>query len=233
MTDPLPAFAEPSPVLSVSASVPLDPGRDEGREMLERELADQQYQREFSGPLRQALNDLLTWLDDRVGTIGGVEIPDGPLIILALLTIVVVLTIVLVRPRLQRARDAGDPLEVESGLSAADLRNRALAHRREERIDDACRDLFRAVVRAAEEREVLGEMLGRTATEAGRELSRAYPSEARRISISADLFNLSRYGGRSSTEQDFTSLQELDAALDAAAPALGGAAGAAPMVAPR
>lgn len=202
----------------IVASVPLTPQRDEARDLLERELADSQYQRPFSGPIRQALDAVLSWLDDRLGTIGLVHIPWGPLIILALVIAAIVLTIVLVRPRLQRGAEADALLDTEYAISAAELRSRADEHRRAGRIDEACRDLFRATVRSAEERDILSETAGMTATEAASALSHRFPGNADRIRVSAELFNLSRYGGRSSTDKDVEDLAALDAALGTAQP---------------
>ncbi|MDZ5076258.1 DUF4129 domain-containing protein [Nesterenkonia sp. HG001] len=215
------------------ASTPLSPSRDEAQDLLERELADPAYQRELTGPIRQAIEDVLRWLDERLGTIGGIDIPYGPLIILVLLTAAIVLAIVLVRPRLQRAAGADDPLDTEVGISSEELRTRAEAHRRAGRVDESYRDVFRAVVRAAEERDILTEMTGRTASEAAMELGRSFPVHARRIGMAADLFNLSRYGGRSLTLQDCDDIAELDALLTAAQPQDDAAAALPQVVAPR
>lgn len=224
--------AWPSAVPS-SASTPLMPSQDEAQELLERELADPRYQGELSGPLRQAIDDLLRWLDERLGSIGGVDVPYGPVIILVLLVAAIVLAIVLIRPRLQHVAGADGPIEAESGMSSAELRTRAQAHRRAGRVDEAYRDLFRAVVRAAEERDLLTEMTGRTATEAAAELTRCFPAHSRRLGMAADLFNLSRYGGRSLTARDCEELTELDAVLTATRPHDDAAAPGPQMVVPR
>lgn len=222
-----------APLPAAAAGPPLTPGPDDARELLERELADPRYQREFTGPVRQAIDDFLAWLDERMGTVGGIDIPYGPLIILVLLTAAIVLTVLLVRPRLQPAGSSDDPLTTEAGISSEELRARADEHRRAGRADECFRDLFRAVVRAAEEREILSELMGRTATEAAGELSGAFPAHGRRIGIAAELFNLSRYGGRSLTLRDCEDLSELDTVLTAAEPQTSGDLGAPQVVAPR
>ncbi|GAB3187670.1 DUF4129 domain-containing protein [Nesterenkonia suensis] len=214
-------------------TTPLSPSRDDARELLERELADPRYQREFTGPVRETIDDVLRWLDDRIGSIGGIDIPYGPLIILVLILAAIVLAVVLVRPRLQRTASADAPLATDAGLSSEELRSRAQGHRRAGRVDEAYRDLFRAVVRAAEERDILTEMTGRTATEAAAELTRVFPAHGRRIGVAADLFNLSRYGGRSMTAQDCDDLAELDSVLTAAEPQGGETALSPQVVAPR
>lgn len=224
----------PGPVPSpLSASTPLAPSPDEGRELLERELADPTYQREFTGPVRQAIEDFLAWLSDRMGSIGGVDIPYGPLIIMVLLIAAIVLIILLVRPRLQRTGGADEALTIEPGISSDELRARAEEHRRAGRADECFRDLYRAVVRAAEEREILTELMGRTATEAARELTAVFPSHGPRIGTAAELFNLSRYGGRSLTAQDCEDLSGLDATLAAAEPQTSQSPAAPQVVAPR
>ncbi|GAA1136744.1 DUF4129 domain-containing protein [Nesterenkonia lutea] len=192
----------------------MQPERDEARRLLEEELSDPRYQRDAAGPLREAADRFFAWLDQLALNIGPVNLPLGPVLLLVLLLAAVILCIVLVRPRLQRSGDPEDLLTSPSGITAAQLRDRAEAHAAAGRFDEACRELFRAVVRAAEEHRVLAEQAGRTATEAGEALARAHPGEAARAVRAAELFNYSRYGGGSMQRADYDTLLILDRHLD-------------------
>ncbi len=195
-------------------SPPLHPSRDEAQELLREELSDPEYQRAFTGPLRDAIDAVLAWLGERALSIGGVQIPYGPLVLVVLLAAAILLCILLVRPRLQRAGGVTDELlNAETGLSAEDLRSRAGAHLGAGRFDDAFRDLFRAVVRSAEERELLSEQTGRTASEAARAVGGLFPAQAEALHGCGELFNLSHYGGRPLSAQDVDQLRQLEETL--------------------
>jgi len=216
-------------------SPPLEPSRDEAQELLREELADPEYQRAFTGPLRDAIDAVLAWLGERALSIGGVEIPYGPLVLVVLLAAAILLCILLVRPRLQRAGGVADELlNAETGLSAEDLRARASAHGGAERFGDAYRPLFRAVVRSAEERGLLSEQAGRTASEAARAVGRLFPREAEALHRCGELFNLSHYGGRALSVQDVDQLRQLEETLRRAEPNVSGDAayGSARLVVP-
>lgn len=200
-------------------SAPLRPSRDEGRELLERELENPDYQREFGGPLRGMFDALVGWLEDNLGTVGGVTVPWGPVVLAGLLIAGIVVVILMVRPRLQPAAAAPEELlDADRGLSAAALRERAEDQLRAGQPDEAYRDLFRAVVRSTEERGILPEQAGRTATEAAFAVAGVFPGQATSLHQCAELFNLSRYGGGSVTEQDCRRLAELDGTLSRAEP---------------
>lgn len=212
-------------------SPPLDPDRDEARELLEEELTDDQYQRAFTGPLRDALDDLWAWLTEGALSVGGLEIPYGPMVLVVLIAVAILLCILLVRPRLQRSgRPTDELLNAETGLSADDLRARAGEHLGAERFADAFRDLFRAVVRSAEERALLAEQAGRTASEAARDVAALFPGQADQLHRCGELFNLSHYGGRPLSAQDVERLRALEETLRQTEPSPGQGA---PFGAPR
>nr|WP_255727297.1 MULTISPECIES: DUF4129 domain-containing protein [unclassified Nesterenkonia] len=93
------------------------------------------------------------------------------------------------------------------------MRRRAESHAQAGRFDEACRELFRAVIRAAEECQELTEQAGRTATEAGAALARAHPVQAQQAIHAAELFNYSRYGGGALQRTDYDSLLTLQERL--------------------
>ncbi|MFD1346984.1 DUF4129 domain-containing protein, partial [Nesterenkonia halotolerans] len=88
------------------------------------------------------------------------------------------------------------------------------AHAAVGRFDEACRERFRAIIRAAEERQDLAEQAGRTATEAGQALARVHSDEAAAAVRAAELFNYSRYGGRSLQRADYDTLLAFDQRLE-------------------
>ncbi|KUG58762.1 DUF4129 domain-containing protein [Nesterenkonia jeotgali] len=191
----------------------MQPEPDEARRLLEQELNDPRYQRDATGPLREAADRFFGWLDQLSLNLGPVNLPLGPVLLLVLLLAAVVLCIVLVRPRLQRGADSEELLATPAGVTADELRRRAEFHAQAGRFDEACRELFRSVIRAAEERQELAEQAGRTATEAGASLARAHPAQAREAMRAAELFNYSRYGGRSLQRSDYDALLDLQQRL--------------------
>ncbi|WP_261624468.1 DUF4129 domain-containing protein [Nesterenkonia marinintestina] len=226
-----PLSAAPS---TVGAAASPSPDRDEARRLLEEELEDGRYHREGIGvTIRDFVESLMDRLGDGIHSTTGIQVSWGPVVLLLLIVAAVTVTLLIVRPRLQRGR-AEAPLDAEPGISADQLRARAAAHLETGAVDEAYRDLFRALVRAAEERELLPELPGRTATEAAAELGGAFSEDQSRIRRAADLFNLSRYGGRHLRRDDVEDLRELDRALGAAEPTTGAAGWSAPqVVAPR
>ncbi|PRZ14194.1 DUF4129 domain-containing protein [Nesterenkonia sandarakina] len=196
----------------------MQPEPDEARRLLEQELSDPRYQRDATGPLREAAERFFGWLDQLSLNLGPVNLPMGPVLLLILLLAAVILCIVLVRPRLQRGTDPEDLLTSPADITADQMRQRAESHAQTGRFDEACRELFRAVIRAAEERRELAKQAGRTATEAGASLARAHPAQARAAVHAAELFNYSRYGGGSLQRADYDTLLTLDARLQSAQP---------------
>lgn len=191
----------------------MQPEPDEARRLLQEELSDPRYQRDATGPLREAADRFFGWLDQLSLNLGPMNLPLGPVLLLVLLLAAVILCIVLVRPRLQRGADSADLLTSSAGVTAGQLREHAESHAQAGRFDEACRELFRAVIRAAEERQELAEQAGRTATEAGAALARAHPRQAQQAGHAAELFNYSRYGGGALQRTDYDTLLTLDQQL--------------------
>lgn len=123
--------------------------RDEARRLLEEELSGTEYQRQFSGPVREAIDRFLQWLQEGALNLGVVDIPAGPLVVLILLAAAITVVLLVVRPRLQRSAAADRGVDIERGITAAELRARADRSAEAGNYDDAARDRFRALVRAA------------------------------------------------------------------------------------
>ncbi len=196
--------------------------RDTARRMLEEELADPAYQQQFSGPLREAIDRLLRWLQQEALSIGGLQIPAGPLIVLLGIAAAVAVAILLVRPRLQRGDPARQPMDIEEGMTSQMLRQRADQHAAAGDYDAAACDRFRALVRSGEERGVLRRTAGRTATEIAAELTGVFGAldgdGHLGLSAAAAQFNLSRYGGHRLSRQDDEQMRRLDERLQSAQP---------------
>lgn len=196
----------------------LQPDKDEASRMLQEELNDARYERESSGALRQAVERFLNWLDTQSFSIGSFEISYGPIILLLLLLAAIVLCIVLVRPRLQSPRGVDAPLETDPEVSADELRDRAAASAAAGDWGRAYRERFRALVRAAEERDILPARPGQTATEAAAEIAGTFTAEQAGLAAAAETFNSSVYGGQAPHPEVYRQLKDLDDRLSAAQP---------------
>lgn len=191
--------------------------RDEARLLLEEELADSSYQRQFTGPLREAIDSFLSWLEDRAFSIGGFDIPFGPVLVLAAVVAAITIIILVVRPRLQHGAAADDVVQIDPQVSAEQFRSRAEKAARADQFNAAAQNAFRALVRGAEERGVVAEQQGRTATEIAAGLGETYRAFAEDLRRAADLFNRSVYGTASLTFADFEFVVHVDVQLHSAA----------------
>lgn len=189
--------------------------RDDARRLLETELSDSVYQRPFAGPLRDALNDLLSWLAQLRVPVGGFEVPFGPVLVLAAVVAAVVVTVLVVRPRLQRAVRREEAVDIDPGISAQQLRIRAAEHADNGRFGPAAKDAFRAMVRDAEERGTLPVQRGRTATEIANSLALSFPEQAGMVRHSAEIFNRSAYGSAQLSEAEYQFICRLATDLQA------------------
>ncbi|WP_191089733.1 DUF4129 domain-containing protein [Nesterenkonia ebinurensis] len=207
--------------------------QDEARRLLEDELSGGDYQREFSGPLRQAVDDFLSLLSESTVSFGGFSIPYGPLLVLAVVIAAVVLIIVLVRPRLQRSGAAEDVVQIDPAVPAQEFRARAEAHARSGNYSAATQDLFRALVRAAEERGAVPEQKGVTATELTQRLAGSYATHTAGLHRAAELFNRSAYGSAQLGQQDYAFLYDLESQLQTAQPQSGAHTPESRLVVPR
>ncbi|WP_258934863.1 DUF4129 domain-containing protein [Nesterenkonia pannonica] len=167
---------------------------DEARELLRSELSEAQYQRELSGPLREAFDDFLRWLDARFADATGLDVPFGPLLLLVLAAAAVITVVLLIRPRLERAPSAEPQVDIDPTASAAQLRSRAEEHAHRGEHAEAFRDTYRAMARSAEERAIVTAQAGRTATEIARALDARFGSRAGRLQQAAEDFSRSLYG---------------------------------------
>lgn len=219
----------PGPASAVrSLDVPVDPDAEQARQWAVDELSKQPYQAAKPGLLQQIwqsivdfFNNLVSGLQNFTGADGGVI---GTILVLVFISLIAAL-IFLLRPRLlHRNKPDADVFEAEPALSAAEHRQRAAAAAAAGDYDNAVAELFRALVRAAEERVVIDPQPGRTADEVVRGLAAAFGSEAGRLRRAAALFNRVRYavhqpGTAMAGAFDYQWLQGLDESLGQLRPA--------------
>ncbi|WP_298804311.1 DUF4129 domain-containing protein [uncultured Pseudokineococcus sp.] len=201
---------------------PVDLGRDEAQDLLVRELSGSVYTEARPGLLQRAL----TWLRDRVLELLPDDLDAGPAVDALVVAALVVLVLVALRVGAQVARRRRVPepaaAEVFSGArrSAEDHRARADALAREGDWPGAVAERFRAVVRGAEERVLLDERPGRTASEAAAELGAALPPVAADLRAGARVFDDVVYGSAPGSAEDDARLRRLDDAVRASRPSV-------------
>jgi hypothetical protein len=207
-----------------STEPPVTPNREEARRWAEEELSKAQYARAQPSWLDQLWRDFLDWLSslDGDGTTPGSDIAVPLIIALAVLLIVV--AIFLVRPRLNAKQKA--PLSgiygKDSVVDAATYRKRALAAADDGDWPSAVVDQFRALVRSAEERDIIESRAGRTADEAAGHLGQAFVTAQFRLVDAARLFDGVRYGEQAATRSDYEQVRQLDTDLLALTPDFSG-----------
>lgn len=175
----------------VRLQAPLTPDTEQGRELLERELARPEYH-ELN--IVQRLLDALQDLFD-----GNLRVPDsGPLSTLAAMVVMVALLVALgllvSRFRGQARRRSSGAVLADDGVDAATLRARAEQAMSEQRYGDAVLDGYRALARRQVERGRLDDLPGTTAREVALVLGRLTPHEAAELASGADRFDAVLYG---------------------------------------
>jgi hypothetical protein len=194
---------------------PVRPDRDEARRWAEEELSKPKYPDAQPSWLEQAWQDFLDWLaslgNDSPAPGSEIAVP----IIIALAIVLIVVAIVVVRPRLnaRRKKPASDVFGSDTVADAAVYRQRAAAAADDGDWRAAVVEQFRAVVRSAEERDVIEARPGRTADEAALQLGSAFPTAKLRLTDAAGIFDAVLYGGMPSDRSAFEAVRALDSEL--------------------
>jgi Domain of unknown function (DUF4129) len=198
---------------ALAVDVPLQPGGAQGRAWARAELAGPGY--DHPSLVRRALE----WLLERIA---GLPLPSGSGTALtgAVVVLVVLGAVVWAVRRaggpLARGRRAGGGDVFTAGdLSAADHRSAADQAAAAGDLRTAVLERFRAVVRELEERAVVSEQPGRTASEAAAAAGARLPTLAADLAAAARTFDDVRYGGRNATVSMDTALRDLDTRLRA------------------
>ncbi len=193
---------------------PLSPDQPTARQWLQTEL-DQPIYQDQESLFSRFLRWITEWLDNlQVGSI-----PEwGPVILVALVLALVVGALVWAGP-LRRAR----ALKKESaqvfddvGTTAAQFRELAAARAATGDYSGAVVNLFRALVRGAEERVIISEQPGRTALEAAHALGAALPAHGPAMEAAANTFDEVSYGDHVATAANYAFFADLDAQLQRA-----------------
>lgn len=205
----------------ITASIPVDLGRDEARDLARQELSQPSYDRDTPIVTR-----VLRWLAEQVDRIldaasGTLSSQVGLAIVVALAVGFAAFVILRAGPLARRSAERAGAVLPDRPRSAAEYR--AAADDAAARGDwtTAVIERFRAVVAGLEERGVLDPRAGRTADEAAREATAVLgelPRPAGGMHAGARLFDGVRYGAAAATQDDDRLLRDLEHAVAAAKP---------------
>lgn len=197
----------------MASEPPVLPDGTEGRRWAEEELAGPGYQKPVPAWLEDAWQAFLDWLGQLDGPSGPPSSVAGPLLAIVGI-VIIVLAIVLVRPRLNARRQVRKEMYDAGTLVTADVyRGRAATAAAAGNLGAAVVDLYRALVCAAEEEEVIDTRPGRTADEAAAQLGSVYPRQSVQLAAAARTFDAVLYGHAPAGRADFHAMAELDEAL--------------------
>ncbi len=174
---------------------PLDPGADEARRQLRRELLDPAYRD------RDVVGRVLDWVGRQVDRLTGTAASAPPLVTLASMILLVGLVAgvawLVSRARWSRARE-GDRAVLAAGevVRADDLADRARRALGDGDARTALVEGFRAVAVRGVERGVLADLPGATAREVSAALAAALPERSADARAAAEAFDAALYGAR-------------------------------------
>ncbi|MGM9472087.1 DUF4129 domain-containing protein [Pseudarthrobacter sp. YS3] len=202
----------------MAAEPPVLPGRDEARRWAQEELAKPEYRDASPDWLEDAWQGFLDWLRSLDGGSAADTPVAAPWIGVAI-AVLIGTAIILARPRLNaKAKRSVDMFDADPTVTATAYRGRAAAAASAGNWNAAVVDCFRALVRTAEERNVLDPRPGRTADEVARELATPFSPEARRLGQAARMFDGIRYGNESADRSAYAAMLELDTVLGSLKP---------------
>jgi hypothetical protein len=218
-------------------AVPVVPGSDDARRLAQEELAKAAYRNARPGAAEQLWDWLSRTLRDFLAGLTGPDAGVGLALLAAGIFLVLAVTAWFVRPRLNRRRTlagSGDGIFGSSPVLADAAAHRLLAAQSATSGDfgAAVTEAFRALVRSAEERDILPAAPGRTADEAAALLRSAFPGHGAALSTAAGHFDAVRYGGDRADSASYEQMRGLEAALNQSQPALAGIQPA-PLAVPR
>jgi hypothetical protein len=197
----------------MAAEPPVAPGRDEARRWAQEELAKPEYREATPGWLADFWDGVLDWLRSLDGG-PGLDAPASAPWIGVAIAVLIGIAIILARPRLNaKAKRTGEMFDADPTVTATAYRGRAAAAAAAGNWSTAVVDSFRALVRTAEERNVLDMRAGRTADEVARELVGPFGAEAGRLLEAARTFDGIRYGKERADRDAYLTMLDLDTVL--------------------
>ncbi|MEV7604653.1 DUF4129 domain-containing protein [Paenarthrobacter sp. NPDC089322] len=194
---------------------PITPDREEARRWAEEELSKPKYPEARPSWIDQLWRDFLEWLD----SLGGDGTVDGANfavpVIIALAVVLIVVAVLVVRPRLNARRKsaAAGIYGKEPVVDASAYRKLARDAAGNGDWPAAVVEQFRALVRSAEERDIIESRAGRTADEAAVHLGQVFEAAQTRLDDAAHLFDAVRYGKQAATREDYDTVRLLDSEL--------------------
>ncbi|MDQ0735544.1 DUF4129 domain-containing protein [Arthrobacter agilis] len=193
----------------------IAPDADEARRLLQEELAKPAYVEAQPNIFERILAEFLRGIGRLLDGVEGLGAGPGTLLVAVGAALVIVVAVVLIRPRLNARGRKQDTAVFDDGArrSAEHHRRRSAELASDRDWNGAVAELLRAIIRSAEERVVVEEQVGRTATEAAGQLGGAFPALAPDIARLADLFNETHYGSGTAGADDYRRAVELDGRL--------------------
>ncbi len=201
-------------IVGAIVDAPINIGRDEARDLAERELTQPVYADAQPSWWERASTWAWEQFNELLGKASGAVSGVGWLVLLALVVAVIIIVIALRTGGIERQRKAAST-DVFSGhvMTAAEHRDLADRAASEGRWDVAVRESFRSLVRRMEERGILETRAGRTADEAAREAGRQFPALAAELRSSADSFDEVAYGNRPGTADAYRQIRSVEESL--------------------
>lgn len=201
------------------AEIPVTPGAEEARRWARDELAQKVYQDAKPGWAEQLAALISKALKELLNNVGVASGHTGLAIVAGLIIVAIIAIIVIIRPRLNRRNAAHEPVFAGVLLLTAEQHRKLAQHAAHQAdFNTAVSEQFRAIVRAAEERDVSITAPGRTAVEIMTELTLAFPQQGGLLGHSAELFNAVRYGHVPPTQDMYEELVGTDNAVARAKP---------------
>lgn len=198
----------------------LAPDAEEARRLLEEELAGRAYVEAQPGLLERILTEVLRSLGRLLDGVGGLAPGPGTLVLALGAALLIIVAVVLIRPRLNaRGRNRESAVFDDALTHSADHhRGRAAALAAGGDWNGAVTETLRAVIRSAEERLVVADQPGRTATEAAAQLGAVFPTLSLDVAWLAEVFNETHYGNGTASGGDYRRAAGIDARLVAERP---------------
>lgn len=196
---------------------PLEPGADEARDLLLRELTKPIYDDGMS-LFERFIFWLLGLVDDGQGVSDGVSLS----LTLAVVTAgIIIIAIIFWRTGpLRRNRRIAQSVEVFEGNEedADQLRVQAQQAASTQNWDRAVIEQFRALVRSLQDRVLISDHTGLTAQEAVSQAAVRFPGQVTDLELAARSFSDVLYGKRPATTTQYEQLRSLDGLLERTKP---------------